>query len=119
MNRDYAELLTLIGKAVATTTHGDEVLALKRFSWFSIEFGLIEEAGEVRVFGAGILSSVGEIPHALFSPEVTRRPFVTDVVIDTDYDPSRMQDKLFVAPSLPFLRRELEGLVRRFGIPVL
>jgi phenylalanine-4-hydroxylase len=119
MNQDYAELLTLIGKAVATTNRGEQVLALKRFSWFSIEFGLIEEGGETRVFGAGILSSTGEIPNSLFSPEVTRRPFVTDVVIETDYDPSRMQDRLFVAPSLPFLRRELEGLVRRFGIPVL
>jgi len=119
LNRDYAELLVLIGKAVATTTRGDQVLALKRFSWFSIEFGLIEEVDEVKVFGAGILSSTGEIPYALFSPEVTRQPFVTDVVIGTDYDPSRMQDHLFVAPSLPFLRRELEGLVRRFGIPVL
>jgi phenylalanine-4-hydroxylase len=119
MNRDYAELLTLIGKAVATTNRGEQVLALKRFSWFSIEFGLIEEAGETRVFGAGILSSTGEIPYSLFSPHVTRRPFVTDVVINTDYDPSRMQDKLFIAPSLSFLRRELEGLVRRFGIPVL
>jgi phenylalanine-4-hydroxylase len=119
MNRDYAELLTLVGKAVAATTKGDQVLALKRFSWFSIEFGLIEEAGEVKVFGAGILSSTGEIPYSLFSPEVTRQPFVTDVVINTDYDPSRMQDRLFVAPSLPFLRRELEGLVRRFGLPVL
>jgi phenylalanine-4-hydroxylase len=119
MNHDYAELLVLIGKAVATTTRGDQVLALKRFSWFSIEFGLIEEAGQTKVFGAGILSSTGEIPYSLFSPEVTRRPFVTDVVIETDYDPSRMQDQLFVAPSFPFLRRELEGLVRRFGIPVL
>jgi len=119
MNRDYAELLTLIGKAVATTTHGEQVLALKRFSWFSIEFGLMEEAGDVKVFGAGILSSTGEIPYSLFSPEVTRRPFVTDVVIATDYDPSRMQDQLFIAPSFPFLRRELEGLVRRFGIAVV
>jgi len=119
LNRDYAELLVLIGKAVATTTRGDQVLALKRFSWFSIEFGLVEEVGETKVFGAGILSSTGEIPYALFSPEVTRQPFVTDVVIGTDYDPSRMQDHLFVAPSLPFLRRELESLVRRFGIPVL
>ncbi len=119
MNRDYAELLTLIGKAVATTTHGDEVLALKRFSWFSIEFGLIEEAGATKVFGAGILSSTGEIPFSLLSPEVIRRPFETDVVIETDYDPSRMQDHLFIAPSLPFLRRELEGLLRRFGIAVL
>ncbi len=119
MNQDYAELLTLIGKAVAATTQGEQVLALKRFSWFSIEFGLIEEAGEVKVFGAGILSSTGEIPFSLHAREVTRRPFVTDVVIATDYDPSRMQDHLFIAPSLPFLRRELENLVRRFGIPVI
>jgi phenylalanine-4-hydroxylase len=119
MNQDYAELLTLIGKAVATTTRGDQVLALKRFSWFSIEFGLIEEAGEVKVFGAGILSSTSEIPYSLLSPEVTRRPFVTDVVISTDYDPSRMQNQLFIAPSFLFLRRELEGLLRRFAIPVL
>ncbi len=118
MNRDYAELLVLVGKAVATTTRGEQVLALKRFSWFSIEFGLIEEAGAVKVFGAGILSSTGEIPYSLFSPDVTRQPFVTDVVIGTDYDPSRMQDHLFIAPSFPFLRQELEGLVRRFGIPV-
>jgi phenylalanine-4-hydroxylase len=119
MNRDYAELLVLIGKAVAATPHGEQVLALKRFSWFSIEFGLLEEAGEVKVFGAGILSSTGEIPYSLLSPEVTRRPFETDTVIQTDYDPSRMQDKLFIAPSFPFLRRELENLVRRFGIAVV
>ena len=74
MNHDYAELLTLIGKAVATTRTGEQVLALKRFSWFSIEFGLIEEAGETKVFGAGILSSTGEIPYSLLSPEVKREP---------------------------------------------
>jgi phenylalanine-4-hydroxylase len=119
MDRDYAELLVLIAKAAATTGRGDHVLALKRFSWFSIEFGLVEEHGETKVFGAGILSSTGEIPHSLFSPDATRRPFVTDTVIATDYDPSQMQRDFFVAPSLPFLRRELEGLVRRFGIPVL
>ncbi|MGL4424330.1 MAG: hypothetical protein ACRCZF_26985, partial [Gemmataceae bacterium] len=53
MDRDYAELLTLIGKAAAATPHGDQVLALKRFSWFSIEFGLIQQGAEVKVFGAG------------------------------------------------------------------
>jgi phenylalanine-4-hydroxylase len=118
MNRDYAELLVLIGKAVSSTAKGEQVLALKRFSWFSIEFGLLEEAGEVKVFGAGILSSTGEIPYSLQSPEVTRRPFVTDVVIRQDYDPSHMQNSLFIAPSFVFLRRELENLVARFGIKV-
>jgi phenylalanine-4-hydroxylase len=118
MNPDYAELLTLIGKAASTTRVPEQVLALKRFSWFSIEFGLIEEDGDIKVFGAGILSSTGEIPFSL-SGQVKRSPFVTDEVITTDYDPSRMQDRLFIIPSFAFLRREIEQLVRRFGIPVL
>lgn len=117
MNRDYAEVLTLIGRAAVTTPDPLKVLALKRFSWYSIEFGLIEEAGALKVFGAGILSSTGEIPFSLFSQDVTRKPFVTGEVIETDYDPSRMQDHLFVIPSFGWLRGEIEGLVRRFGIP--
>ena len=119
MNHDYAEVLSLIGRAAVTTSDPLQVLALKRFSWYSIEFGLIEEAGATKVFGAGILSSTGEIPFSLFSKDVRRRPFVTDEVIETDYDPSRMQDHLFVIPSFAWLRSEIEALVRRFGIPVV
>jgi phenylalanine-4-hydroxylase len=119
MNHDYAEVLALIGRAAVTTTDPLQVLALKRFSWYSIEFGLIEDASGLNVFGAGILSSTGEIPFSLFSKDVRRRPFVTAEVIETDYDPSRMQDHLFVIPSFSWLRIEIEGLVRRFGIPVI
>jgi len=115
VNHDYAELLTLIGKAAVSVSTGDKVLALKRLSWFSIEFGLIEEDGETRIFGAGILSSLGEIPFSL-STDVERRPFVTDQVIETDYDASRMQELLFVIPSFQFLRREVEALAQRFGV---
>ena len=118
LNPDYASLLTLIGRAAVTVPRGDQVLALKRLSWFSIEFGLISEGDETKVFGAGILSSIGEIPNSLFSPDVERRPFVTNAVIETDYDPSRMQNLLFVIPSLPFLRHEVEHLVTRFGVGV-
>jgi phenylalanine-4-hydroxylase len=118
LNPDYAALLTLIGRAAVEVATGDHVLALKRLSWFSIEFGLIDEGGATKVFGAGILSSIGEIPNSLFSTGVERRPFVTSEVIETDYDPSRMQDLLFVLPSLPFLRHEVEQLVAGFGVTV-
>ena len=119
MNRHYAEILTLIGKAAVTTDDPLKLLALKRFSWYSIEFGLIEEASGLKVFGAGILSSTSEITFSLFSDDVERRPFVTEQVISADYDPSRLQDHLFVIPSLGWLRGELEHLVRRLRIPVL
>lgn len=115
LDHDYAALLRMIGQAAARAASGDHVLALKRLSWFSIEFGLIEEAGDTRVFGAGILSSIGEIPFSL-SPNVERRPFVTAEVIETDYDWTRMQERLFVIPSFAFLRSEVENLVRRMGI---
>jgi phenylalanine-4-hydroxylase len=117
LNHDYAALLQMIGRAAVRATSGDHVLALKRLSWFSIEFGLIEEEGETRVFGAGILSSTGEIPFSL-SSKVERRPFVTDDVIETDYDWAKMQELLFVIPSFGFLRREVETLIQRFGIGV-
>ena len=65
VNHDYAALLTLLGKAAVSVATGDQVLALKRLSWFSIEFGLIDEGGTTKVFGAGILSSTGEIPFSL------------------------------------------------------
>lgn len=117
LNHDYAALLTMIGKAAVRARSGDHVLALKRLSWFSIEFGLIEEAGAVKIFGAGILSSIGEIPFSL-SSQVEHRPFVTDEVIATDYDASRMQELLFVIPSFAFLRNEVEQLVARLGITV-
>lgn len=117
MDADYAALLTTIGRAAARATRGEHVLALKRLSWFSIEFGLIEDGGETRVFGAGLLSSTGEMPFAL-SNDVERRRFVTDEVIATDYDPSRMQSKLFVIPSFGFLRDEVTRLVTRLGIDV-
>ena len=90
---------------------------MKRFSWFSIEFGLLEEANEVKVFGSGILSSTGEIPYSL-SNEVEHRRFVTEDVIKTDYDPSRMQDKLFIIPSFAFLHSEARRLVKKLGIAI-
>jgi len=38
---------------------------ISRFYWFTIEFGLIREGGELRVYGAGILSSAGETTYSL------------------------------------------------------
>ena len=100
VNHDYAALLTLIGKAAVSVATGDQVLALKRLSWFSIEFGLIDEDGHDQGVRRRHPVVHGRDP-VLALGHVERRPFVTDEVIATDYDASRMQELLFVDPVVP------------------
>jgi phenylalanine-4-hydroxylase len=45
---------------------------LSRLYWYTIEFGLMQQAGETRAYGAGILSSPGELPHSVQSSEPRR-----------------------------------------------
>jgi phenylalanine-4-hydroxylase len=95
---DAARLNEVIGRAAAQASPR-QLQALLRLYWFTLEFGLVEERGGLRACGAGLLSSFGELPHA-FSDAVERRPFNLREVIEQDYAHDRMQDVLFVAPSL-------------------
>jgi phenylalanine-4-hydroxylase len=88
----------VIGQAAATAS-SRQLQALLRLYWFTLEFGLVDEATGLRAYGAGLLSSFGELPHA-FSDAVDRRPFNLEAIIEQDYAHDRMQDVLYVAPSL-------------------
>lgn len=95
-----------VGQVVKKATD-EELIALERLYWFTLEFGLIEEENDVKIFGAGLLSSFGEIPHA-YSPEVSRRSFRIEEVIKTPFDFSAMQPTLFIIPSFAHLRKVTE-----------
>lgn len=71
---------------------------LGRMYWFTIEFGLIREANELRIYGAGILSSYGESKYSL-SSEPTHKAFDVAEILRTDYDNSRIQELYFVIES--------------------
>lgn len=111
-DHDYVALIAEIGQATKHATE-EQLKAFERLYWFTIEFGLIAEDNQIKMFGAGLLSSYGEMRHAL-SDEVTRLPFDIDVVIRTEYDPSRMQEKLFVIESFEQLRDQTLGLIESF-----
>lgn len=112
MNADYVSLIQIVGRAARKATT-EQLAMLNRIYWFGIEFGLIEEGGDVKIFGSGLLSSFGEMEHA-FSDEVQRLPFVMADVIQRDYDPTAMQPVLYVIPSLASLIRDTQDLVNRF-----
>src|SRR5207237_3472904 len=91
---DYSQFVGL-GARRASDRQLEE---LGRLYWFTVEFGLVEDGSDIKAYGAGLLSSYGELAHA-FSDEVERRPFDLKEVIEHDYTYSDMQPVLYVIPS--------------------
>ena len=72
---------------------------LSRVYWYTTEFGLIREAGGVRAYGAGILSSSGELAYSVTSPEPHRLPLQLERAMRTRYKIDTYQQTYFVIDS--------------------
>ena len=79
---------------------------LSRLYWYTIEFGLIRTAAGVRAYGAGLLSSGGELAYCVDDPHPRRRPFDLERIMRTDYRIDRFQDSYFAIDSFDQLMRE-------------
>src|SRR5689334_5977777 len=62
------------------------VKAMARFFWFTVEFGLMKGPRGICAYGSGLLSSYGELEHAIISPEVQRYPIQMEWVINQVHD---------------------------------
>ena len=83
---------------------------LARFFWFTIEFGLMRGRGGLCAYGSGLLSSYGEIEHAIDSPEVQRFPLQLEWVINQSFEIHHYQPLLFVVDSFEHLFDLVERL---------
>lgn len=95
------------------------IKAMARFFWFTIEFGLMRgegaAAGQLKVYGSGLLSSHGEIEHCIESPEVQRYPIQLEWVINQSFEIDHYQPLLFYVDSFSHLFTlvgELEAWMR-------
>jgi phenylalanine-4-hydroxylase len=119
-DRAFADTLVRFGDCAHTAAalvagirdHGEQMRritsvfrAMARFFWFSIEFGLMKgtNGGEYKVYGSGLLSSHGEIAHAVDSPSVQRYPFQLEWVVNQSFEIDRHQPLLFSIESFEHL----------------
>ena len=99
----YAAYLQAYGQAGARAMARGRLKNLARLYWYTVEFGLIEEAGALRLFGAGIMSSTAESVFALEDPSPHRVRFDLERVMRTDYIIDDFQQVYFVIDSFEAL----------------
>ncbi|CAJ1029920.1 putative Biopterin-dependent aromatic amino acid hydroxylase [Leishmania utingensis] len=104
---DFAKFTQTIG--LASLGASDELLGkLAKVYWYSVEFGLCSEGGRCKAYGAGILSSSGELEYAL-SDKPERVPWNPTVASITPFPITKYQPRYFVAESFPDAQHKLEA----------
>ena len=99
-HHDFAEMAEHIGRlgiAAIAAGEGDRVA---RLYWHSVEFGLAQEDGELKILGAGLASSFGEAHFSLESEDVERLPFSVERAVNT-----ALQRTRFTVPRYRFRSR--------------
>jgi phenylalanine-4-hydroxylase len=101
----FADYMAAYGRGGLRALELGALKNLARLYWYTVEFGLIEEAGALRIYGSGIVSSKGESIFALDDPSPNRVGFDLERVMRTEYRIDDYQQNYFVIPSFDELLR--------------
>jgi phenylalanine-4-hydroxylase len=99
----FADYMQAYGEGGLRSMRFGALHKLARLYWYTVEFGLVEEDGSLRIHGAGIVSSAGESRYALESPIPNRIGFDLMRILRTRYRIDDYQQTYFVIPSFEHL----------------
>ncbi len=105
----FADFLQRFGEAAAKVSDPTDMTRMSRLFWFTVEFGLVREAGKIKIYGSGLISSTADAANAL-GPQCDRREFDLDAVMQQAFEIDRLQDVLFVIESYDELFEAVERL---------
>ena len=116
-NENYVNFFKGISDIALKHINNPEIVELLgRIYWFTIEFGLIKENGQLKIYGAGIISSKGEAEFCL-SPAAKRSHFDVSTIFNTSFRTDQIQEEYFVIESFEELYNslgEIEELIQVF-----
>lgn len=107
-----AELNRLVGSAVKRTRSAEALDRLSRVYWFTIEFGVLREAGRLKAYGTGLLSSAGELEE-MHGADL--RPLDLEAASRHEYDPAHFQPVLFCADSFDAMYQTMREFLTRWA----
>jgi phenylalanine-4-hydroxylase len=99
-----------------TAAAPSEAALLSRLYWWTVEYGLVGDVTNYRLYGAGLLSSIGE-GHFCHEPAVTKLPLGA-ACIQTPYDITRPQPQLYVARDFEHLHEVLDEVCDGFAFRI-
>ncbi|MET0337721.1 MAG: phenylalanine 4-monooxygenase, partial [Caulobacter sp.] len=105
-NPVFADYMQAYGEGGLRSLKFGSLEKLARLYWYTVEFGLIREAGDLHLYGAGIVSSYGESVFALDDPSPNRIGFDLKRVMRTQYRIDDYQQTYFVIDSFEDLLRQ-------------
>lgn len=95
----FADYMQAFGKGARKAAAMGAIERLSRLYWYTAEFGLMRYNDELRIYGAGIVSSYGETMFALDDPSPNRLSFDLERIMRTSYRIDDFQQSYFVADS--------------------
>ncbi|MFV8816515.1 aromatic amino acid hydroxylase [Haliea sp. E17] len=108
---DIAAAEARLRQASAASCEVSEASLLSRLHWWTVEYGLVGSLEDYKIFGAGLLSSLGESRHCLDDQRVKKLPLTVNAV-SQPYDITAEQPQLYVTRSCRHLSQVLEEFAR-------
>jgi phenylalanine-4-hydroxylase len=106
-----------VDRKAAAVTEVSEANELSRLYWWTVEYGLIGKLDKPLIYGAGLLSSIGESKSCL-KDDVKKIPFSLQACIETDYDITKPQPQLFVCQNFDELIDAVKEFSKRMAMSV-
>lgn len=110
INQAAAHIEALQNKKVVPS----EIALIRNLHWWTVEYGLIGTVEDPKIYGAGLLSSIGESAWCM-TDQVKKLPYSVDAIYQ-EFDITKPQPQLFVTPDFAYLMKVLEEFANTMAV---